>query len=73
MELEEVLKNEESVWRLKSRALWFKEGDKNTKVFHQSANAHKRYNHIGKLDVQGENIVEPARIKEDIVKVYTKL
>ncbi|KAG5593623.1 hypothetical protein H5410_034855 [Solanum commersonii] len=71
LELEEVLKNEESVWRQKSRALW--EGDKNTKFYHQSANAYKRYNHIDKLEVQGETIVEPARVKEEIVEFYNKL
>ncbi|WMV36297.1 hypothetical protein MTR67_029682 [Solanum verrucosum] len=71
LELEEVLKNEESVWRQKSRALW--EGDKNTKFYHQSANAYKRYNHIDKLEVQGETIVELARVKEEIVEFYNKL
>ncbi|XP_070016488.1 uncharacterized protein LOC142182619 [Nicotiana tabacum] len=49
MEIEEQLKNEEIVWRQKSRALWLKEGDRNTKFFHRTANAHKRNNNIDQL------------------------
>lgn len=31
------------------RALWSKEGDKNTGVFHHMANARKGHNYIGKI------------------------
>lgn len=48
-------------------------GDKTNKFFHQSTNAYKRYNHIDKLKVQRETIVEPAKIKEDRVKFCSKL
>jgi len=73
MEYEGCLKNEEVAWRQRSRALWLKEGDRNTKFFHQTANAHKRYNHIDQLEVQGETISEPNRIKEEIISFYKKL
>lgn len=43
---EELLKKEVISWRQKSRALWLKEGDKNTKFFNKMANAHRRYNNI---------------------------
>ena len=33
-----ILEQEESFWRLKSRAIWIKEVDKNTKFFHNFAN-----------------------------------
>ena len=73
MEYEGYWKNEEVAWRQRSRALWLKEGDRNTKFFHQTANAHKRCNNIDQLEVQGETITEPDRIKDDIISLYKKL
>lgn len=61
MEYEELVKNEEISWRQKSRTLWLKEGDMNTKFFHKMANAHKRYNNIDQLLVQGESIKNAVR------------
>lgn len=52
VEFEELLKNEEIAQRQRSRMLWLKEGDNNTKFFHNSANAHKRSNYIDHLQVQ---------------------
>ncbi|XP_015169579.1 uncharacterized protein, partial [Solanum tuberosum] len=48
-EFEEYAKKEEIAWRQRSRTLWIKQGDKNTKFFQRMANAHKRFNHIDKL------------------------
>eukprot|EP00253_Pinus_taeda_P022096 PITA_22096 len=45
-----LLLREEASWRLKSRALWLKEGDRNTKFFHNFANARRRKNSIWKIE-----------------------
>ncbi|XP_015972358.1 uncharacterized protein LOC107495706 [Arachis duranensis] len=53
-ELENMLENaygrEESYWKEKSRIKWLKEGDKNTKFFHQSFQSRVRRNKIWKLE-----------------------
>ena len=73
MEYEELIKNEECAWRQSSRILWLKEGDNNTKFFHNSANSHKRSNHIDQLEVEGKIITERDRVREEIIKFYEKL
>lgn len=44
-----LLKQEEVSWRLKSRAIWLKEGDKNTKFFHKYENSKCERNTIWKI------------------------
>uniref|UniRef100_A0A0V0HVN8 Putative ovule protein n=1 Tax=Solanum chacoense TaxID=4108 RepID=A0A0V0HVN8_SOLCH len=73
LEYEELLENEETAWRQRSRILWLKEGDNNTKFFHNSANAHKRSNCIDQLEVQGETVKEPDKVKKEIIQFYKKL
>lgn len=73
VEFEENAKHEEVDWRQRSRALWLKEGDSNTKFFHRTANAHKRYNHIDQIAAEGVTLKDPADIKRDIVSFYQKL
>lgn len=43
---ENVALMQEISWRQKSRAIWLKEGDHNTRFFRHLANSHKRYNFI---------------------------
>ncbi|KAG5611511.1 hypothetical protein H5410_022792 [Solanum commersonii] len=64
---------EEIAWRQRSRTLWIKQGDKNTKFFQRMANAHKRFNHIDKLVVGDQELVDPIDIKTEIIYFYRKL
>ncbi|KAG5619805.1 hypothetical protein H5410_005023 [Solanum commersonii] len=73
MNFEQLIKNEEILWRQRSRSLWLKEGDKNTKFFHKMANAHKRYNNIDQLLVQGNLINDQERIQGEMVEFYQNL
>ncbi|XP_019242559.1 PREDICTED: uncharacterized protein LOC109222690, partial [Nicotiana attenuata] len=73
LEFDEIASNEEVEWRQRSRALWLKEGDKNTKFFHRTANAHRRYNNIDQLVVEGESLQAPEDIKREVIRYYKKL
>lgn len=46
-------------WTQRSRELWLKQEDKNSKFFQRIFNAYKRNNYIDKLVVGGEFIEEP--------------
>ncbi|KAF3642556.1 hypothetical protein FXO37_22454 [Capsicum annuum] len=64
IEIQQLAKAEETSWRQKSRYLWLKEGDRNTKYFQRAANSRRRYNCIDKLKV-GEIIIDDkVQIKE---------
>ena len=44
---------EETSWRQKSRALYVKEEDNNTRFFQRLANSHRIANHIRSVEVDG--------------------
>ncbi|RVW74710.1 hypothetical protein CK203_047882 [Vitis vinifera] len=64
---------EEISWRQKSRALWLKEGDSNTKFFHRMANARRRGNFIGSLTVTGVRLNKEEKFKEGIGSYFKSL
>jgi hypothetical protein len=72
-EMEKTLLFEETSWRQKSRALWLKEGDKNTKFFHRVANSHRKFNQVDSLNINGIISRNPAEIKEHLVHFYSNL
>ena len=43
-QIDDLLIDEEVYWRQRSRVVWLREGDKNTKYFHSKATARKRKN-----------------------------
>jgi len=73
LEYENLIKKEEIAWRQRSRTLWLKEGDRNTKNFHRIANAHKRYNNIDQLEVEGEITQDTNKIEKEVIDFYQRL
>ena len=64
---------EEISWRQKSRALWLKEGDNNTKFFHRMANARSRGNFISSLMIGGVRLDKVEELKEGIGSYFKSL
>ena len=64
---------EETSWRQKSRALWLKEGDNNTKFFHHMANTWRRGNFINSLTVRSVRLTEEEELKEGIGSYFKSM
>jgi hypothetical protein len=72
--LEERKKQEEILWRQKSRVQWLKEGERNTKFFHKAMVHHRYINRITQLeDAQGNPIREHNQIVEELNTYYKEL
>ena len=69
-ELEKTTLLEEICWRQKSRALFLKEGDRNTKFFHRITNSHRRCNTIDRLMVDGEISTDQGLIEGCITQFH---
>ena len=71
--VENLLSLEEISWRQKSRMLWIKEGDNNTKFFHKMANSRRRFNHLNFLEVDGVIYEEESKMAAQVVNFYKNL
>jgi hypothetical protein len=71
--LERTFFHEEVSWRQKSKALWLKEGNRNTRYFHKVANSHRRNNTVAGMMVDGNRTKDPAVITNHILHFYKTL
>eukprot|EP00253_Pinus_taeda_P010493 PITA_10493 len=63
--LEERRKQEEILWRQKSRIKWLREGERNTKFFHHAMIKHRQGNRILSIkNKNGERVVEQNEIEQ---------
>ncbi|GKV14959.1 hypothetical protein SLEP1_g25757 [Rubroshorea leprosula] len=67
------LKIKENMWQQKSRKMWIKEGDANTKFFHRSVNGRRRRNEICSITVEGKQLTRVTEIKEGVAEYFQKL
>ena len=61
---------EEISWRQKSREVWLREGDRNTKFFHKMANAHRRGNMLSRIKINGVWLTKENEVKEGVVNEF---
>ncbi|OMO81305.1 reverse transcriptase [Corchorus capsularis] len=73
-EYNKILEQEELLWFQKSRVQWYKEGEKNTKLFHLSTVCRRRRNKISMLkNDDGEWVLTPASLKAMVSAYYVSL
>eukprot|EP00253_Pinus_taeda_P036244 PITA_36244 len=69
--LEERRKQEEILWRQKSRTNWLREGERNTKFFHQTMVQHRQRNKILSIKNEaGERVIEQEGIEKVLVDYH---
>eukprot|EP00253_Pinus_taeda_P036481 PITA_36481 len=64
---------EEEYWRLKSRSIWLKSGDRNSSFFHKQAQARKRRNSITEIKQENNVLKEFASIKKAALDHFERL
>lgn len=67
------IKRKEMYWAQNSRITWLKEGDRNTKFFHAIASNKRRKNFIASIDIGGQIIDEPSRIKFEATAFFKSI
>ena len=72
--INESLLREEIMWNQRSRALWIKWGDRNTKFFHATASQRRRRNRIvGLQDLDGVWQEDQGRIESTILEYFANI
>eukprot|EP00253_Pinus_taeda_P032882 PITA_32882 len=67
-------KQEEVLWRQKSRIRWLKEGEKNTKFFHKSTVQRRMRNHISQIiNAQGEKVETQEEIEQEFIQHFKEM
>ena len=73
VDIEFLASLEEISWRQNSKALFIKEGDNNTRIFHRLANSHRRTNFIRTVEVDGVLYEGELDVLDHVVDFCKKL
>jgi len=66
IERNEILRGQEELWRLRSKAIWLSSGDSNSKFFHRVASNNRSRKHIWEIsDDSGSIFTEQEAIKAE--------
>ena len=72
-DIEQLASLEDISWRQKSRALYVKEGDNNTRFFHRLGNSHRNANFIKRIEVDGVIYEDESDVRSQLVLFYQGL
>ncbi|GLJ40989.1 hypothetical protein SUGI_0848590 [Cryptomeria japonica] len=73
-EYEKILSKEEIYWRQKSKETWLKDGDRNTKFFHNSTKQRRWVNRISNINnCQGTIMSESVDVASEAVRFFDNI
>ncbi|XP_019156592.1 PREDICTED: uncharacterized protein LOC109153209 [Ipomoea nil] len=72
-ELEGLLKAEEVFWKQRSKQLWLKQGDSNTKFFHRTATARRRNNTLLHIKDHSGDWAEGPGMQAEIIRYFNDI
>ena len=73
-EVNMLLDKEAKIWAQRSKVLWLKDGDRNTKFFHSRASQRRHRNYIRKIhDNSGRLCTRPSQVIDIITNFYQDL
>ncbi|KAG4122997.1 hypothetical protein ERO13_D11G305506v2 [Gossypium hirsutum] len=70
LELGEMIKFKESVWRQKSRMTWLKDGDSNTAFFHRAVKIKAKRKIVHGMKIENSWYSEPKELKEKMFNFF---